>query len=40
MTIFEDDEDYSAFEQVLEEAVERTQMRICAYCLMSNHGLC
>jgi putative transposase len=27
MMIFEDDEDYAAFEQVLEEAVERTQMR-------------
>jgi hypothetical protein len=31
MTIFEDDEDYVAIEQVLEEAVERTQMRLSAY---------
>ena len=37
MTIFEDDEDYSAFEQVLEEAVERTQMRLLAYCVLPNH---
>jgi len=37
MTIFEKDEDYAAFEQVLEEAVERTDMRLLAYCLMPNH---
>ncbi|QDT01223.1 transposase [Adhaeretor mobilis] len=37
MTIFEKDEDYAAFEQVLEEAVERTGMRLLAYCLMPNH---
>ena len=37
MTIFEDDEDYAAFEQVLEEAVERTQMRLLAYCVLPNH---
>ena len=35
MTIFEDDEDYAAFEQVLEQAVERTQMRLLAYCSQS-----
>jgi hypothetical protein len=29
--------DYAAFEQVLEEAVERTQMRLLAYCLLPNH---
>jgi len=33
MTIFADDEDYAAFEQVLEEAVARTQMRLLAYCV-------
>ena len=26
-----------AFEEVLEEAVERTSMRLLAYCLMPNH---
>jgi putative transposase len=40
MTIFEDDEDYAAFEQVLEEAVERTPMRLLAYCVLPNHVLC
>jgi len=37
MTIFEQPEDYEAFERVLEEAVERTQTRLLAYCLMPNH---
>lgn len=38
MTIFEDDEDYAAFERVLAEAVERVPgIRLCAYCLMPNH---
>jgi len=37
MTIFEDDEDYAAFEQVLEEAVDRTQMRLLASCGLPNH---
>jgi REP element-mobilizing transposase RayT len=37
MTIFENDADYAAFEQVLEEAVERTGTRLLAYCLMPNH---
>lgn len=36
-TIFENDADYEAFERVLEEAVERTQTRLLAYCLMPNH---
>jgi len=38
MTIFEDDEDYAAFAQVLEAAVERTRMWLLAYCLLPNHG--
>jgi len=29
--------DYEAFERVLEEAVERTQTRLLAYCVMPNH---
>ena len=37
MTIFEDGADYEAFEKVLEQAVERTEMRLLAYCVMPNH---
>jgi putative transposase len=37
MTIFEKDQDYAAFEHVLEEAVERTNTRLLTYCLMPNH---
>ena len=37
MTIFEHDGDYEAFEQVLEEAVDRTGTRLLAYCVMPNH---
>jgi len=37
MTIFEKNEDYVAFEQVLAEAVTRTAMRLLSYCVMPNH---
>ena len=37
MRIFEDDDDYRAFERVLAEAVERTETRLLAYCVMPNH---
>jgi putative transposase len=37
MTIFEKDDDYEAFEIVLQQAVERTATRLLAYCLMPNH---
>ena len=37
MRIFDDDDDYEAFEAVLAEAVERSQTRLLAYCLMPNH---
>jgi putative transposase len=37
MTIFKDAGDYEAFEKVLRQAVERTGMRLLAYCLMPNH---
>ena len=37
MTIFAKDGDYEAFELVLEEAVDRTQTRLLAYCVMPNH---
>ena len=37
MTIFDDDRDFEAFEKVLSQAVERSQTRLLAYCLMPNH---
>ena len=37
MRIFEKDADFEAFEQVLEEAVERSRTRLLAYCVMPNH---
>jgi putative transposase len=37
MSIFEDEPDYEAFEKVLRQAVEGTETRLLAYCLMPNH---
>ena len=37
MTIFDHDGDYEAFERVLVEAVERSEMRLLSYCVMPNH---
>lgn len=37
MTIFRKDADYQAFEDILHEAVDRTGMRLLAYCLTPNH---
>ena len=37
MTIFEDPEGFAAFEKALSQAVERSQTRLLAYCLMPNH---
>lgn len=37
LPIFQSDGDYEAFEQVLAQAVERTQTRLLAYCVMPNH---
>jgi putative transposase len=37
MTIFEDDDDFAAFEMVLSQAVERSATRLLAYCLMPDH---
>jgi putative transposase len=37
MTLFEDDADYDAFERILQRAVERTETRLLAYCVMPNH---
>ena len=35
--MFNTDEDYNFFEEVLEEAQEKFGMRILSYCVMSNH---
>lgn len=37
MTLFDTDNDYSAFLRVLEAARERVPMRLLGYCLMPNH---
>jgi len=37
MTLFEKEADCLAFEQVLEETWERTEIRILSYCVMPNH---
>jgi len=37
MKIFDTDEDYLLFEKVLEEAKEKFDMRVLAYCIMPNH---
>jgi putative transposase len=35
--LFTNDEDFLAFERVVEETLRTRRMRLCAYCLMSNH---
>jgi putative transposase len=35
--LFQKEGDYFAFEQILEEAHQRVQLRILSYCLMPNH---
>ena len=35
--IFHKDADYEAFERILDEAKDRYDMRVLAYCLMPNH---
>jgi len=37
LNIFDEDDDYEAFERVLGEAVARQAMRLLAYCVMPNH---
>src|SRR5258708_6731746 len=37
MPVFEDEGDYEVFEKVLAQAVERTETRLLAYCLMPDH---
>src|SRR5208283_4758862 len=36
-TLFEKDQDFLACETVVEEKLRTCRMRICAYCLLSNH---
>lgn len=35
--IFDNNKDYQSFETILEEAVEKFDMRLLAYCIMPNH---
>jgi putative transposase len=35
--IFDNDKDYQMFEHILEDAVDRFDMRLLSYCLMPNH---
>ncbi len=35
--LFTKDEDFLAFERVVEETLRTCRMRLCAYCLMPNH---
>lgn len=37
LALFDNDGDYLSFERILEEAVQRTGIRLTAYCLMPNH---
>ncbi len=37
LKIFENDADYEAFEAVLAQAVQRSETRLLAYCVMPNH---
>ena len=37
LPLFEKPADYRAFEKILGESIERTNIRIAAYCLMPNH---
>lgn len=36
-TLFHKDQDYAAFERVVESTLERNPIRLLAYCLMPNH---
>ncbi len=37
LRIFRKHDDFLAFEQVMAEAIELFNMRLCGYCIMSNH---
>ena len=38
MQLFRANKGYDAFRRVLEETLRVAPMRICAYCLLPNHG--
>lgn len=40
LPLFEKPADYAAFEKILQEAHTQTRLRIAAYCLMPNTGIC
>ncbi len=37
LRIFRKADDFEAFEQILSEGISRFDMRLCGWCLMSNH---
>jgi putative transposase len=37
LKIFRKRQDFEAFEQIIAEGLERFNMRLCGYCIMSNH---
>ena len=37
LPIFEDEDDYAAFERILFQAVERTGTDLLAFCVLRNH---
>lgn len=37
LRLFENDDDFAAFERVLEQTLEVRPMRVCAYCVMPTH---
>ena len=37
LRIFRKYDDFLAFEQILNEVIEQFGMRLCGYCIMSNH---
>ncbi len=37
LALFDDEDDYAAFERVLQQAVARFDMRLLSYCLMPDH---
>jgi hypothetical protein len=39
-TLFDKDQNFLAFERVIEETLRTCPMRLCADCLLSNHILC
>jgi putative transposase len=37
LNIFKKDSDFEAFERIIDQGLERIQMRLCGYCIMPNH---